>query len=64
MKVWFICACEAPVGPLAWEPPWATGVALKRQKQKNKKQQQQKNRLIDIETNMVTKGVAGVGGGR
>ena len=28
----------APIRPLAWEPPYAAGVALKRQKTKNKKQ--------------------------
>ena len=27
-------AATAPVGLLAWEPPYATGVALKRQKDK------------------------------
>ena len=26
----------APTRPLAWEPPYATGAALKRQRQKNK----------------------------
>ena len=26
----------APIGPLAWEPPYAAGVALKRQKKKKK----------------------------
>ena len=26
----------APIRPLAWEPPYATGVALGRQKDKNK----------------------------
>ena len=25
-------APTAPIGPLAWEPPYAVGVALKRQK--------------------------------
>ena len=27
-------AGAAPIGPLAWEPPYATGAALKRQKTK------------------------------
>ena len=29
-------AATALIGPLAWEPPYATGVALKRQKTKKK----------------------------
>ena len=28
-------AAVAPTGPLAWEPPYSSGVALKRQKKKN-----------------------------
>ena len=32
--LWLWCrpAATAPIGPLAWEPPYAVGVALKRQK--------------------------------
>ena len=30
-------AATAPIGPLAWEPPYAEGVALKRQKDQKKK---------------------------
>ena len=36
MLPWRRLAATAPIGPLAWEPPCATGVALKRQKTKNK----------------------------
>ena len=34
--LWLWCrpAATAPIRPLAWEPPYATGVALKRQKEK------------------------------
>ena len=34
--LWLWCrpAAIAPIGPLAWEPPYAAGVALKRQKEK------------------------------
>ena len=34
--LWLWCrpAAAAPIGPLAWEPPCATGVALKRKKKK------------------------------
>ena len=43
--LWFWCrlAATAPIGPLAWEPPYATGVAqekAKRQKKKKKKCQE------------------------
>ena len=33
--LWPRPAAVAQIGPLAWEPPYATGVALKRQKKKN-----------------------------
>ena len=39
MYLWRRPAITAPIQPLAWEPPYATGVALekaKRQKNKNK----------------------------
>jgi len=32
--LWHRPAATAPTGPLAWEPTYATGAALKRQKQK------------------------------
>ena len=33
---WLRCrlAAEAPIGPLAWEPPYAPGVALRSKKRK------------------------------
>ena len=36
--LWLWCrpAAVAPIRPLAWEPPYAAGMALKRQKTKNK----------------------------
>ena len=36
--LWLWCspAATAPIRPLAWEPPYATGAALKRQKTKKK----------------------------
>ena len=30
--LWRVPAAIAPIGPLAWESPYATGAALKRQK--------------------------------
>ena len=35
--LWCRLAAAAPFGPLAWEPPYAAGVALKGQKDKEKK---------------------------
>ena len=32
--LWRRPAAGAPISPLAWEPPYATGAALKRQKKK------------------------------
>ena len=38
--LWLYCtpAAVAPVGPLAWEPPYAVGAALKRQKDQKKEE--------------------------
>ena len=35
--LWYRLAAVAPIGPLAWEPPYAMGAVLKRQKTKKKK---------------------------
>ena len=35
--LWCSLAATAPMGPLAWEPPYAAGVALKRTKDQKKK---------------------------
>ena len=37
--LWLWCrpAATAPIQPLAWEPPYAVGMALERQKDKKKK---------------------------
>ena len=41
-QIWCCCGCgrpgaAAPIQPLAWEPPHATGVALNRPQKKKKK---------------------------
>ena len=48
-QIWRCCGrgvgrqLTAPIGPLGWLPPYATGVALKKKtKQKKKKQQKKK----------------------
>ena len=35
--LWRKPEATAPIGILAWEPPYAVGVALKKQKKKDKK---------------------------
>ena len=35
--LWCWLAVAAPIGPLAWEPPYASGLALKRQNKQTKK---------------------------
>ena len=52
--LWLWCrpAAKAPIRPLAWEPPYATGVALekaKRQKNKNKNKQTNKQKKTERE---------------
>ena len=37
--LWCRLAAISPIGPLAWEPPYATGMALKSKKEKNKQKQ-------------------------
>ena len=39
MLLWLWLAAAALIPPLAWEPPYAAGMALKRQKTKNKTKQ-------------------------
>ena len=40
--LWLWLAAIAPMRTLAWEPPYSTGVPLKRQKDQNKKQKKVK----------------------
>ena len=40
--LWHKPAATAPIQPLAWKPPYASGVALKRQKTKKKKKKKEK----------------------
>ena len=36
LRLWCRPVATAPIGPLAWEPPYVSGVALKRQKTKKR----------------------------
>ena len=40
--LWHRPAVVAPIRPLAWEPPYAPGAALKRKKEKKKKERKRK----------------------
>jgi len=40
--LWRRPVATAPIGPLAWEPPYAMGAALKQNKTKQKKTKQNK----------------------
>ena len=42
LGLWCRPAATTPIGPLAWEPPYAMGVALKRQKNKQTKNNKMK----------------------
>ena len=59
--LWRRPAAIAPIGPLAWEPPHAAGVAIKRQKKRKRREEMcsaiYKMRIIIVPTC----GVAGVG---
>ena len=44
--LWRRLAATALIGPLAWEPPYATGVALKRQKDRQKDKKKKKKKKI------------------
>ena len=45
MRLWCRLAAVAPIQPLAWEIPYATGVAL-REKQNKTKQNMDNNKVI------------------
>ena len=40
--LWYRPAAVAQIRPLAWEPPYAVGAALKRQKTRKKKKKKKK----------------------
>ena len=41
--LWLRPVATALIGPLVWEPPYATGMALKRPKKKEKKEKKKSN---------------------
>ena len=51
LLLWLWCrlVATAPIGPLAWEPPYATGAALEKAKRQKKKK---KKKNIDVGTSV------------
>ena len=50
--LWFRSAAISPIQPLAWRPPYAIGVALKRPKEKKKTHRNLKSKLTSKTTNI------------
>ena len=47
--LWHRHAAVALTGPLAWEPPYAVGVALKKQKKKKRERKKKKKKRKEID---------------
>ena len=53
-RIWYCCgsrcrpATTTLIPPLAWELPYASGVALKRLKKKKKKRKEEKKKKLDL----------------
>ena len=45
---WHWPAATAVIGPLAWEPPYAAGVALKDRKQKQKQNEVNRGQQLQL----------------
>ena len=54
--LWHRLAATAPIGPLAWEPPYAAGTGLKRQKKKKKKKKKHRELAFSLSTTRKDKG--------
>ena len=52
MLLWCMLAATAPIQPLAWEPPYAVDVALKRQKTKRQKNYYSNKAIIILKGNV------------
>ena len=42
LRLWCRPVATAPIGPLAWEPPYAAGAALEKARQKKKKKKKER----------------------
>ena len=46
--LWCRPAATAPIRPLAWDPPYAAGAALKKKKKKKRKKKKEKKRVKQV----------------
>ena len=46
--LWHMLVATAPIRPLAWEPPYAAGVALEKTKRKEKKRKKKKQAFFEF----------------
>ena len=61
--LWHRPVATAPIHPLAWEPPCAAGVALKRQKKKRKKKEKKRKEEVELRGKGSETELTGGGGG-
>ena len=47
--LWWRPAATAPIQPLVWEPPYATGAALEKTQKKKKKRERERNEYFKTE---------------
>ena len=57
--LWCRLVATALIGPLAWEPPYATGAALERQKAQKQKQKKIKKKKLILSANKILNVIAG-----
>ena len=50
--LWRRPASTAPIGPLAWDPPYAASAALTKQKERKKKTKQNKKKLLPTHSSL------------
>ena len=48
LRLWHRLAAVAPIRAVAWELPYATGAALKKQKKKEKKRKKKRKKLNSL----------------
>ena len=50
--LWHRPAAAAPIRPLAWEPPYAAGVALEKEKKKKTNKKKDKENYISLHSDL------------
>ena len=51
LSLWRRLGATAPIGPLAWEPPYAAGAAQRNSKKKRQKKKKEREMLKQYNTN-------------